>query len=53
MRGLPLGVQIIGKRMEEEKVLAGMKVVKQALAESGVVFDAKLPGELSSSPSAL
>ncbi|KAF5349081.1 hypothetical protein D9756_009426 [Leucocoprinus leucothites] len=53
MHGLPLGVQIVGKRMEEEKVLAGMKVVEQALKASGVVFDAKLPSELSSSPSVL
>jgi Asp-tRNA(Asn)/Glu-tRNA(Gln) amidotransferase A subunit family amidase len=53
MHGLPLGVQIVGKRMEEEKVIAGMKVVEQALKDSGVVFDPKLPSELSSSPSAL
>ena len=43
MHGLPLGVQIVGKRMEEEKVLAGMKVIEQALKESGTIFDAKLP----------
>lgn len=41
MNGLPLGVQIVGRRMEEEKVLAGMKVVEHALRESGVVFDAR------------
>lgn len=33
MKGLPLGVQIVGRRMEEEKVLAGMKVVEGALKE--------------------
>lgn len=43
MHGLPLGVQIVGKKMEEEKVLAGMKVVEHALKESGIIFDAKLP----------
>lgn len=43
MHGLPLGVQIVGKKMEEEKVLAGMKVVERALKESGIIFDAKLP----------
>lgn len=46
MHGLPLGVQIVGKSMEEEKVLAGMRVVEQALRDSDVVFDAKLPEEL-------
>lgn len=45
MHGLPLGVQIVGRRMEEEKVLAGMKVIEQALKDSGVVFDAKLPSD--------
>lgn len=43
MKGLPVGVQIIGRKMEEEKVLAGMKVIEQALQDSGVTFDAKLP----------
>ncbi|KAF9442888.1 amidase signature enzyme [Macrolepiota fuliginosa MF-IS2] len=45
MHGLPLGVQIVGRRMEEEKVLAGMKVVEQALRDSGVIFDPKLPAD--------
>lgn len=38
MNGLPVGIQVIGRRLEEEKVLAGMKVVKEALATSGTVF---------------
>jgi Asp-tRNA(Asn)/Glu-tRNA(Gln) amidotransferase A subunit family amidase len=46
MKGLPLGIQIVGKRMEEEKVLAGMKVIQQALSDLGVTFDAKLPEDL-------
>lgn len=46
MKGLPLGVQIVGRRMEEEKVLAGMKVIEQALIDFGVTFDAKLPDGL-------
>ncbi|KXN82751.1 Fatty acid amide hydrolase 1 [Leucoagaricus sp. SymC.cos] len=46
MHGLPLGVQIVGRRMEEERVLAGMKVVEQALKESSIVSSAKPPSEL-------
>ena len=41
MNGLPVGVQLIGRRFEEEKVLAGMKVVEDALAASGTVFTPK------------
>jgi len=38
MNGLPLGVQIVGRRMEEEKVLEGMQVIETALREQGTVF---------------
>lgn len=31
MHGMPVGVQIVGKRWEEEKVLAMMRVVEEAL----------------------
>ncbi|EEB89173.1 hypothetical protein MPER_12757 [Moniliophthora perniciosa FA553] len=31
MKGLPIGIQIVGKRFEDEKVLAMMKVVDEAL----------------------
>jgi Asp-tRNA(Asn)/Glu-tRNA(Gln) amidotransferase A subunit family amidase len=31
MHGLPVGVQVIGQRLEEEKVLALMKRVEEAL----------------------
>jgi hypothetical protein len=41
MNGLPVGIQVIGRRLEEEKVLAGMKIVKEALAASGIVFTLK------------
>ena len=41
MNGLPVGIQVIGRRLEEEKVLAGMKLVKEALAASGTVFTPK------------
>lgn len=33
MHGLPVGVQVIGRRLEEEKVLACMKRVEHALGE--------------------
>lgn len=35
MHGLPVGVQIVGRRLEEENVLAGMKVIEGALAKNG------------------
>lgn len=35
MHGLPVGVQIVGRRLEEEKVLEGMKIIEQALAKQG------------------
>ncbi|KAF9543227.1 amidase signature enzyme [Agrocybe pediades] len=38
MEGLPVGVQVVGRRLEEEKVLEGMRVVEGALREVGVVF---------------
>ncbi|KAG6853186.1 hypothetical protein C0991_006217 [Blastosporella zonata] len=38
MHGLPLGVQIVGRRLEEERVLEGMKIVEGALREQGSVF---------------
>jgi Asp-tRNA(Asn)/Glu-tRNA(Gln) amidotransferase A subunit family amidase len=46
MKGLPVGVQIAGRRMEEEKVLAGMQVVQEALKAHGVVFNPVLPETL-------
>lgn len=33
MDGLPVGVQIVGRRLEEEKVLAIMKKVEDALGD--------------------
>ncbi|KIK70044.1 hypothetical protein GYMLUDRAFT_34484 [Collybiopsis luxurians FD-317 M1] len=41
MHGLPVGVQIAGRRLEEEKVLEGMKVIQSALAQNGIVFQGK------------
>ncbi|KAJ7096609.1 amidase signature domain-containing protein [Mycena belliarum] len=42
MHGLPCGVQIAGRRMEEEKVLEGMKVIETALALAGTPFVPKV-----------
>ncbi|KAJ7686189.1 amidase signature domain-containing protein [Mycena rosella] len=42
MHGLPLGVQISGRRMEEEKVLEGMKVIEAALKLAGTPFVPKV-----------
>lgn len=34
----PVGLQLIGRRLEEEKVLAGCAVVEQALKDAGRQF---------------
>lgn len=41
MDGLPLAVQIVGRRFEEEKVLEGMKVLSNALRDTGKAFAQK------------
>lgn len=33
MHGLPVGIQVVGRRLEEEKVLALMKRVEEALGD--------------------
>ncbi len=33
MHGLPVGVQVVGRRLEEEKVLAVMKRIEDALGD--------------------
>lgn len=38
MHGLPVGVQVVGRRLEEEKVLEGMQVIENALFNQGSVF---------------
>ena len=35
MEGLPVGIQLVGKRWEDEKVVEMMKVVDAALGERG------------------
>lgn len=36
MDGLPVGVQVVGRRLEEEKVLEGMRVIEEAVRASGI-----------------
>ncbi|KAI0634944.1 amidase signature enzyme [Trametes polyzona] len=45
MHGLPVGVQVIGKRLEEEKVLEGMKIIEGALKEAGKAYTLLEPTE--------
>lgn len=35
MHGLPVGVQVVGRRLEEEKVLEGMKIIEGLLKREG------------------
>lgn len=39
MHGLPVGVQVIGRRLEEEKVLSIMGTVEQALRKQGNQYE--------------
>jgi hypothetical protein len=38
MHGLPVGVQVIGRRLEEEKVLGGMKDIESLLRRDGIAY---------------
>ncbi|TFK91909.1 amidase signature enzyme [Polyporus arcularius HHB13444] len=38
MHGLPVGVQVVGKRLEEEKVLEGMKLIESLLKDAGKAY---------------
>ncbi|KZT66577.1 amidase signature enzyme [Daedalea quercina L-15889] len=38
MHGLPVGVQVVGKRLEEEKVLEGMKIIEGLLKKEGRAY---------------
>jgi len=38
MHGLPVGVQVIGQRLEEEKVLEGMKTIENLLKVNGLAY---------------
>ncbi|KAF9029126.1 amidase signature enzyme [Hymenopellis radicata] len=39
MAGLPVGVQLVGKRLEEEKVMEGMKLIEQLLLRDGKIYE--------------
>jgi hypothetical protein len=39
MDGLPVGVQVVGKRLEEEKVMEGMKFIRDFLKEDGMGYE--------------
>ncbi|KAI0319148.1 amidase signature enzyme [Amylostereum chailletii] len=39
MHGLPVGVQVVGRRLEEEKVLEGMKLVEGLLRARGTAYE--------------
>lgn len=38
MHMLPVGVQVIGQRLQEEKVLEGMKIVEGLLRKAGTAY---------------
>ena len=38
MHGLPVGVQVVARRLEEEKVLEGMKIVESLLKKEGTPY---------------
>ena len=39
MHGLPVGVQVVGQRLEEEKVMEGMKIIERLLREGGNAYE--------------
>lgn len=38
MEGLPVGVQVVGKRLEEERVLEGMKLIENLMKDAGLAY---------------
>jgi Asp-tRNA(Asn)/Glu-tRNA(Gln) amidotransferase A subunit family amidase len=38
MHGLPVGVQVVGRRLEEEKVMEGMKIIERLLKQDGIGY---------------
>ena len=38
MHGLPIGVQVVGQRLQEEKVLEGMKIIEELLSREGKAY---------------
>ena len=43
MAGLPVGLQVVGRRLEEEKVLSAMSRMKKALEEDGKPYELLYP----------
>lgn len=41
MHGLPVGVQVVGQRLQEERVLMAMKRVEEALERNGLKYEFK------------
>jgi Asp-tRNA(Asn)/Glu-tRNA(Gln) amidotransferase A subunit family amidase len=39
MHGLPVAVQVVGQRLQEEKVLAIMEMIEEALEQTGGKYD--------------
>ncbi|KAK0203926.1 amidase signature enzyme [Desarmillaria ectypa] len=39
MDGLPVGVQVVGRKLEEEKVMEGMKLIEKLLKEGGKAYE--------------
>ena len=39
MSGLPVGVQVIGRRLEELKVMEGMKIIEGLLTKEGIQYE--------------
>lgn len=39
MDGLPLGVQVVGRRLEEEKVMEGMKIIQDLMQKEGEPYE--------------
>lgn len=39
MHGLPVGIQIVGQRLQEEKVLGYMSIIEEALAQSSHKYE--------------
>jgi hypothetical protein len=38
MHGLPVGVQVVGQRLEEEKVIEGMKIIHDLMKRAGLEY---------------
>lgn len=38
MEGLPVGIQVVGKRLEEERVLEGMKLIEKLMKAAGLAY---------------